>query len=151
MTGVPPAADSGPDLDLPQALARLTADLAHAQRWAEDGDAIDLSGLETRVSNLCATILARPRETVRTLLEPLAELVAALDPLAAAINAQHTRFRDTIATDGRSDPHTARHRAAAAYGRGPTRQPSTLPDDSTANNSTGHDSTAFPLAPDEPT
>lgn len=129
MTGVPPAADSGPDLDLPQALARLTADLAQAQRWAEDGESIDLSGLETQVSTLCAAILARPRETVRPLLEPLAELVAALDPLAMAINDQHTRFRSALSTDGRSDPHSARHRAAAAYGRGPSQQPPAPPDD----------------------
>ncbi len=141
MTGVPPAADSGPDLDLPQALARLTADLTQAQRWAEDGESIDLSGLERQVSTLCATILARPRETVRPLLEPLAELVAALDPLAAAITAQHIRFRSALTTDGRGDPHSARHRAAAAYGRGPSPQPPAPPGDSPA----------LPLPSDEPT
>ncbi len=125
MTGAPPPAAGGPDQGVADEIARLTAAVAEARRQAESGAPIDLSGLEERVSALCADAMARPKADIRPHLDRLGDLVAALDPLAATLTAQHILRRDTIADalDGRGDPHSARHRAAAAYGRGPTPQP----------------------------
>ncbi|RJF82216.1 hypothetical protein D3877_19400 [Azospirillum cavernae] len=143
MTGAPPPADdSGPHQGIAQDIARVTSAVAEAQRQAETGVPIDLSGLEERVSALCAAAMSRPMAEIRPHLGRLGDLVAALDPLAATLTAQHILRRDMIADalDGRGDPHSARHRAAAAYGRGPTPQP---PEPSVPS--------AHPPTPDEPT
>ncbi|MGF7177734.1 hypothetical protein [Azospirillum doebereinerae] len=117
-------------------IALLAGALDEARRQAEAGATIDLAGLEERVATLCAAAEALPRAEAQALLGPLGDLVAALDPLAAALKTQHAA-RDA-ALEGRDDPHTARHRAAAAYGRGPAAAPppaplppahSALPDD----------------------
>ncbi|CAO3431101.1 hypothetical protein [Azospirillum doebereinerae] len=116
-------------------VALLAGALDEARRQAEAGAAIDLAGLEEKVATLCAAAEALPRAEAQALLGPLGDLVAALDPLAAALKTQHAA-RDA-ALEGRDDPHTARHRAAAAYGRGPSAPPpaplppapSALPDD----------------------
>jgi hypothetical protein len=126
MTGAPPPADdSRPDQGVAQEIARVTGAVAEAQRQAEAGAPLDLSGLEERVSALCAVAMSRPKAEIQPHLDRLGDLVAALSPLAATLTAQHVLRRDTIAAalDGRGDPHSARHRAAAAYGRGPTPQP----------------------------
>ncbi len=108
-------------------IVTLAQALAEARREAETGVLIDLAGLEDRVAILCAAAESLPRSEARALLGPLGDLVAALDPLAAALKSQHTT-RDA-ALDGRDDPHTARQRAAAAYRRGPagTTPPGTAP------------------------
>lgn len=98
-------------------IAALSIALAEARREAEAGVLIDLAGLEDRVAALCATAESLPRSEARALLGPLGDLVAALDPLAAVLKSQYA-VRDA-ALDGRDDPHTARQRAVAAYGRGP--------------------------------
>lgn len=101
-----------------QALA-LGATLDDARTQAEAGVLIDLAGLEERVAHLCLAAEALPRGEARTLLGPLGDLVAALAPLAAALTDQQARQEEAIAAAlaGRDDPHTARQRAAAAYGR----------------------------------
>ncbi len=110
-------------------IAAVEAALAEARRQAEDGATIDLSGLETRVASLCTAVAALPAGAARVLRGPLGDLVAALAPLADALAAQHARRGDAIAAaiDGRSDPHTARHRASAAYGRNPQAAPPAPP------------------------
>lgn len=101
-----------------QAVA-LGATLDDARTQAEAGVLIDLAGLEERVAHLCLAAEALPRGEARTLLGPLGDLVAALAPLAAALTDQQARQEEAIAAAlaGRDDPHTARQRAAAAYGR----------------------------------
>lgn len=111
-------------------VAHLAAALIEARRQAEAGAVIDLAGLEERVATLCMAAESLPRSESQALLGPLGDLVAALDPLAAALKTQHAA-RDA-ALDGRDGPHTARQRAAAAYGRGPAATPpipSPPPDD----------------------
>ncbi|SMH60397.1 hypothetical protein [Azospirillum agricola] len=106
-------------------VAALADALAEARREADSGVLIDLAGLEERVAALCAAAESLPRAEAQALLGPLGDLVAALDPLAAALKTQHAT-RDA-ALDGRDDPHTARQRAAAAYGRGPAAPPAPPP------------------------
>ncbi|WP_042442678.1 hypothetical protein [Azospirillum sp. B510] len=108
----------------------LGATLDDARRQAESGILIDLAGLEERVARLCLAAETLPRGEARTLLGPLGDLVAALAPLAAALTDQQTRREEAItaALAGRDDPHTARQRAAAAYG-GRAGAPADPPDD----------------------
>ncbi|MCW2237387.1 hypothetical protein [Azospirillum canadense] len=97
-------------------IAAVSAALDDACAQAEAGAPIDLAGLESRVAELCA---AAEDHRGGALAEPLrAEfqaLVAALDALAGAL----ARQRETMAAaaEGRPDPHSARQRAASAYGR----------------------------------
>lgn len=102
-----------------QQAAVLAATLDDARAQAEAGVLIDLAGLEDRVAHLCLAAEALPRGEARTLLGPLGDLVAALGPLAAALTDQQKGREEVIAAAlaGRDDPHTARQRAAAAYGR----------------------------------
>lgn len=111
--------------------AALGATLDDARRQAEAGVLIDLAGLEDRVAHLCLAAEALPRGEARSLLGPLGDLVAALAPLAAALTDQQARREETIAAAlaGRDDPHTARQRAAAAYGRSGAPAAPGLPDD----------------------
>lgn len=111
--------------------AALGATLDDARTQAEAGILIDLAGLESRVAHLCLAAEALPRGEARTLLGPLGDLVAALGPLAAALTDQQKRQEEVIAAAlaGRDDPHTARQRAAAAYGRTAGPAGPALPDD----------------------
>lgn len=111
--------------------AALGATLDDARTQAESGVLIDLAGLEDRVAHLCLAAESLPRGEARTLLGPLGDLVAALAPLAAALTDQQTRREETIAAAlaGRDDPHTARQRAAAAYGRSGSPAAPGRPDD----------------------
>lgn len=115
--------------ELDRTAADLAAALDDARKQALDGAWIDLSGLEDRVGRLCAAAQALPQAEARTLLDRLGDLVAALDPLVAALADQHGRRADILeaAIAGRDDPHTARQRAAAAY----PRPPGALPPEST--------------------
>jgi len=119
-----------------QRAAALGATLDDARAQAEAGVLIDLAGLEDRVAHLCLAAEALPRGEARTLLGPLGDLVAALGPLAAALTDQQKGREEAVAAAlaGRDDPHTARQRAAAAYGRtpgpaGPGMADPGLPDD----------------------
>lgn len=102
-----------------QQAAVLGATLDDARAQAEAGVLIDLAGLEDRVAHLCLAAEALPRGEARTLLGPLGDLVATLAPLAAALTDQQKGREEVIAAAlaGRDDPHTARQRAVAAYGR----------------------------------
>lgn len=122
----PPRSPEGADsvAVLAERAASLGAALEEARQEAEAGVLIDLAGLEESVARLCAEAEGMPRNEARTLLGPLGDLVAALDPLAAALTDQQAKREQSIAAAlaGRDDPHTARQRAAAAYGRsGPGR------------------------------
>ncbi|KAA0582528.1 hypothetical protein [Azospirillum sp. Sh1] len=120
----PPTASPSPESTesagrIAEQAAALGATLDDARTQAGAGVLIDLVGLEERVAHLCLAAEALPRGEARTLLGPLGDLVAALAPLAAALTDQQARREETIAAAlaGRDDPHTARQRAAAAYGR----------------------------------
>ena len=110
--------------ELTERAASLGAALEEARAEAEAGALIDLAGLEDSVARLCAEAEGMPHNEARALLGPLGDLVAALDPLAASLADQQAKREQSIAAAlaGRDDPHTARQRAAAAYGRtGPAR------------------------------
>ncbi|WP_143273418.1 hypothetical protein [Azospirillum palustre] len=106
-------------IGIAQQAAVLGATLDDARAQAEAGVLIDLAGLEDRVAHLCLAAEALPRGEARMLLGPLGDLVAALGPLAAALTDQQKGREEAVAAAlaGRDDPHTARQRAAAAYGR----------------------------------
>ncbi|WP_372398718.1 hypothetical protein ABMY26_18900 [Azospirillum sp. HJ39] len=120
---------ASPPAPLAERAAALAATLDDARREAESGVLIDLAGLEDRVARLCAEAEGLPRGAARALLGPLGDLVAALDPLAAALTDQQAQREEAIAAalDGRDDPHTARRRAAAAYGRPDSAAPAPSP------------------------
>ncbi len=105
--------------ELTEQAARLGAALEEARAEAVAGVLIDLAGLEDSVARLCAEAEGMPHSEARALLGPLGDLVAALDPLAASLTDQQAKREQSLAAAlaGRDDPHTARQRAAAAYGR----------------------------------
>lgn len=96
-------------------IAAVTAVLEAAREQADGGARVDLAGLDARVAELCAAASTLPPPQARAQLAALERMLAALDGLTGAL----TRQRDTLAAaaEGRNDPHTARQRAAAAYGR----------------------------------
>lgn len=119
-SSLPPSPEGAESaIGIAQQAAVLGATLDDARAQAEAGVLIDLAGLEDRVAHLCLAAEALPRGEARTLLGPLGDLVAALGPLAAALTDQQKGREEVIAAAlaGRDDPHTARQRAAAAYGR----------------------------------
>ncbi|OYD84680.1 hypothetical protein [Azospirillum brasilense] len=104
----------------------LAAALEETRAQMEAGLAADLTGLDTRVAALCAE--AQSARGDAELAAALELLLPALDAVAAAL----TRQRETLAAaaEGRHDPHTARQRASAAYGRGTAAAaPGDLPSD----------------------
>lgn len=97
-------------MTLPADLAAVSGALAEAAAQAESGALIDLAGLDVRVAELCAAAEALPRAEGRALLGDLEALVGGLTALTGIL----TRQRDLSAG---TDPHAARQRAAAVYGR----------------------------------
>ncbi|HYH20902.1 MAG TPA: hypothetical protein VD995_20030 [Azospirillum sp.] len=92
-------------------LAAVAAALDEARAQAESGATIDLAGLDARVAALCGAVQALPRDAGQGLLNDLESLLGAVNALAATLAHQ----REAVLTA----PHTARQRAAAAYGRTP--------------------------------
>lgn len=109
----------------------LAAALEDTRDQMEAGLAADLTGLDTRVAALCAE--AQSARGDAELAAALERLLPTLDAVAEAL----TRQRETLAaaTEGRHDPHTARQRASAAYGRGTAAAPGDLPSDPPATPS----------------
>ncbi|MBK3800598.1 hypothetical protein GAY33_15375 [Azospirillum brasilense] len=109
----------------------LTAALEETRAQMEAGLAADLTGLDTRVATLCAEAQSVCGDA--ELAAALERLLPTLDAVAAAL----TRQRETLAAaaEGRHDPHTARQRASAAYGRGASAAPGDLPSDPPATPS----------------
>ncbi|MBK3737064.1 hypothetical protein GAY29_29125 [Azospirillum brasilense] len=110
----------------------LAAALEDTRDQMEAGLAADLTGLDTRVAVLCAE--AQSARGDAELAAALERLLPTLDAVASAL----TRQRETLAaaTEGRQDPHTARQRASAAYGRGTAAAaPGDLPPDPPATPS----------------
>ncbi|ALJ35740.1 hypothetical protein D9623_11130 [Azospirillum brasilense] len=109
----------------------LTAALEETRAQMEAGLAADLTGLDSRVATLCAE--AQSARGDAELAAALERLLPTLDAVAAAL----TRQRETLAAaaEGRHDPHTARQRASAAYGRGASAAPGDPPPDPPATPS----------------
>ncbi|CAO3373826.1 hypothetical protein FBZ82_11068 [Azospirillum brasilense] len=109
----------------------LAAALEDTRDQMEAGLAADLTGLDTRVAALCAE--AQSARGDAELAAALERLLPTLDAVASAL----TRQRETLAAaaEGRHDPHTARQRASAAYGRGTAAAPGDLPPDPPATPS----------------
>lgn len=103
----------------------LAAALEETRAQVEAGLAADLTGLDTRVAALCNEAQAARGDA--ELAAALESLVPALESIAAAL----TRQKETLAAaaEGRHDPHTARQRASAAYGRSAAAAPGDLPPD----------------------
>jgi len=104
-------------------IAAVAAALDEARIQAGAGAPIDLTGLETRVAELCA---AATEQRARGAADALESLVRTLDALADTLARQRESM--LAAAEGRPDLHTARQRAAAVYGRGvPATSPSPVP------------------------
>lgn len=67
------------------ALARLADTVALARVLVQSGLAVDLSGLEREVGDLCAEAVALPRAEGREMATPLADLLAQIDELERAL------------------------------------------------------------------
>ncbi|KAA0688563.1 hypothetical protein [Azospirillum brasilense] len=106
----------------------LAAALEETRDQMEAGLTADLTGLDTRVAALCAE--AQSARGDAELAAALERLLPTLDAVAAAL----TRQRETLAAaaEGRHDPHSARQRASAVYGRS---APADLPSDPPATPS----------------
>ncbi|WP_454018731.1 hypothetical protein [Azospirillum sp. Marseille-Q6669] len=91
----------------------LAAALEETRDQMEAGLTADLTGLDIRVAALCAE--AQSVRGDAELAAALERLLPTLDAVAAAL----TRQRETLAAaaEGRHDPHSARQRASAVYGR----------------------------------
>ena len=107
-------------------IAAVAAALDEARIQADAGAPIDLTGLEARVAELCA---AAVEQRAHGSADDLESLVRTLDALADTLARQRESMM--AAAEGRPDPHTARQRAAAVYGRGVPAMslPSALPPD----------------------
>lgn len=107
--------------DVRQGITALRGILDEARTMAETGVSVDLAGLDGQVEQLCEAARTLPAAEAKSLLDDLDGLAGALDTLRGAL----ARQRDTLlaAAEGRADPHTARQRATAAYGRSPIAAP----------------------------
>ena len=106
-------------------IAAVAAALDEARVQADAGAPIDLTGLETRVAELCDIAVEQRAYGSADDLEALART---LDALADTLARQRESM--VAAAAGRPDPHTARQPAAAVYGRGvpaASPPPATLP------------------------
>ncbi len=82
-----------PDDDTPQAtvaaiataLEQLTETLVLARVLVQSGAAIDLTGLDREVGDLCADAIALPRAEGRDMATPLADLLAEIEQLERAM------------------------------------------------------------------
>ncbi|GHD61010.1 hypothetical protein GCM10017083_47820 [Thalassobaculum fulvum] len=93
---------------------------AEVRRLAGPGSGEDhRAEIERRVVELCAAAQALPGAEARSLAEPLARLIAALDEAAELLRAAGTG--DLAGGDSGPDAGTAR-RAAAAYGSAASRR-----------------------------
>ncbi len=86
-----PQQSSPRPLERPQRLAVLAARLQHtigiARALAQNGRAVDLTGLDDGIGMLCAQILDLPLQDGRRLLPLLADVLAQVDGLTAALRA----------------------------------------------------------------
>ncbi len=68
------------------AVEHLTETLMLARLLVQSGAAIDLSGLDREVGDLCADAVALPRAEGRDMATPLADLLAELEQLERAMD-----------------------------------------------------------------
>jgi hypothetical protein len=80
-----PEAENGGAEALIDALNRLADALAVARVLVQSGIAVDLSGLDREVGDLCAGAVALPRAQGREMASPLAGLLAQIDELERAL------------------------------------------------------------------
>lgn len=104
-------------------IAAVAAALDEARIQADAGALVDLTGLEARIAELCA---AAVEQRAHGSADGLESLVRTLDTLADTLARQRESM--SAAAEGRPDPHTARQRAAAVYGRSvPSASPPPVP------------------------
>ncbi|MBM3573385.1 MAG: hypothetical protein FJX52_13675 [Alphaproteobacteria bacterium] len=96
-------------------LETVAAVVAAAQSALAAGSMVDLRGLEERVAQLCEGLAALPPADCAGFSAAMAELVAELDNLARAVQAQ----RDEAARDADGEAAGSPAQAARAYGRKP--------------------------------
>jgi hypothetical protein len=95
--------------------------LTAAIETADKGITVDLAGLDEQISTLCTQARTLPPASGRRLLGDLEVLMRRLNELEASIARQRDTLRD--AAEGRTDAHTVRRQAAAAYAKTPSLSP----------------------------
>ncbi|QXM25407.1 hypothetical protein KO353_04000 [Elioraea tepida] len=80
-----PESGEGGAAAITAALGRLADALALARVLVQSGLAVDLSGLDREVGDLCAEAVALPRAEGREMATPLADLLAQIDDLERAM------------------------------------------------------------------
>lgn len=110
-----------------QDIDALAAVLDQASNAADKGLQIDLSGLDAQIASVCAAAHDMPTAQAKALLADLDRIIRGLDSLGTVLSRQRDALQ--AAAEGRADPHTARRRAAAAYGHGPIAEPIEIPID----------------------
>lgn len=70
---------------LREEVANVFGEIVAAKRLVRSGRAVELDGLDARISQLCAAVVALPGESGKAMLPLLEDLHASLDELAAAI------------------------------------------------------------------
>lgn len=92
-------------------LNATTAQIDAARRMVDDGQIIDLSGLQDRVEAICGAIQALPAGEQSGFREPIVALLSELDGLTATLNEQHERLSVGLKA------LSAQNRAQRAYGQ----------------------------------
>jgi len=82
---VPEAEKGGAAAAITAALGHLADTLAVARVLVQSGLAVDLSGLDREVGDLCAEAVALPRAEGREMASPLADLLAQIEDLERAM------------------------------------------------------------------
>jgi len=126
MTDTPRPADAAPPRfqspsEIETALAQTLSLIATAERLSKSHQVVNLSKMNARVAELCASITALPPDVARTFAPHLSTLVKGLDQLEAVTREAHklmTAARgETAALQLNSSPASESTRASAAYAR----------------------------------
>lgn len=108
-----------PDADAVRAdLDELAAAVDIARAAVAKGAYVDLGGMDRRVEQLCGDLTRLPPIDAKALEAVLADMIAALDALAAELSGQNGGIADSPAEavdDRAAADATARARARAAY------------------------------------
>lgn len=96
--------------DAGQEVEKVATFIDTAQRLLGEGKMIDLSGLQRNVEVLCQALREAPPEQARPLKESVADLLAGLDALAAALSGQYEEISHGL-------QRSVRRQALAAYDR----------------------------------
>lgn len=97
---------------LKRRLRDASAAVAAARRTLENGDIVDLGGLEKEIREICGGIASLPVDQAQDLKSPLLSLTDTLDLLGKDLKTMHERLAGEI------KGLNARQQATKAYGGG---------------------------------